>query len=123
LYPVKGKITLDGADLKAGVVTFIPDQGKGNKVAKGPVGKIGSDGTYTIATDGKDGAPLGWYKVTVVTQMPGMDAAPADPSKPPPMPSGGGDINKRFTSAETTTLSVEVVAAPQPGQYDLKVTR
>jgi hypothetical protein len=123
LYSVKGKVTLDGSDLKAGTVAFIPDQARGNKVTKGPVGKINSDGTYTVATDGKDGAPLGFYKVTVNTEMPGMNAGPIDPSKPPTLPSGGGDINKRFTSAETTSLSVEVVATPQPGQYDLKVTR
>jgi hypothetical protein len=123
LYPVKGKITLAGTELKAGTVAFIPDQGRGNKVAKGPVGKIGADGSYTVSTEGKDGAPLGFYKVTVNTEMPGMNPGAIDPNKPPTLPSGGGDINKRFTSAETTTLSVEVVASPQPGQYDLKVTR
>jgi hypothetical protein len=123
LYPVKGKVTLDGSELKAGSIAFIADQARGNKVPKNPLGKINSDGTYSITTDGKDGAPLGYYKVTVVTQMPGMDAGTPDLVKTPGQPSGGGDINKRFTSAETTSLSVEVVASPQPGQYDLKVTR
>ncbi len=125
LYPVKGKVTVDGPDLKAGVITYVPDKAKGNTVSKGPVGSIGKDGTYAVTTDGKDGAPLGWYKVTVVTQMPGMDAGPAaDPSKPPTLPSGmGGDVNKSYASAETTTLRIEVVASPTPGQYDLKVSK
>jgi hypothetical protein len=125
LYPVKGKVLLqDGSELKAGTVTFIPDAGRGNKVAKGPVGSIGKDGAYTVSTDGKEGAPLGFYKVTVTTQMPGMDAGPVDPSKPPTLPNmGGGDVNKAFSAADTTPLSVEVVAAPEPGHYDLKVKR
>jgi hypothetical protein len=120
LTSVKGKVTIGGTDLKAGVVTFIPDTLKGNKNAKGPaIGKINSDGTYTLTTEGKDGAPLGWYKVTVVTKMPGMDAGQPDVGKP----DMGGDVNASYASSETTPLHVEVVATPQPGQYDLKVNR
>src|SRR5687767_13348261 len=65
LPPVKGKVTVDGAALTSGSVRFVPDTTKGNKATTEPAGEIGSDGTYTLHTNGKPGAPAGWYKVTV----------------------------------------------------------
>jgi hypothetical protein len=55
-----------------------------------------------------DGAPLGWYKVTVITQLPGQPEIP---------------IDARCTDVDTTPLSVEVVDNPPEGAYDFKVTR
>jgi hypothetical protein len=127
LYPVKSKVTVDGADLKAGTVMFVPDTAKGNTNKASASSKIGADGTYSLLTEGKDGAPLGWYKVTIVTEMPGMaaskpDVAQPEPGKLPSVPSsGGGGVNAKYSSADTTPLSVEVVA--QGGQYELKATR
>ncbi len=124
LVPVKGKVTLDGTDLKAGQITFVPDKAKGNNLTVGAAGKI-VDGAYTLTSGGKDGAPLGWYKVTVSTDMPGGmgTVTPGDPSKPASLTPMGGGVNKSFTSPETTSLSVEVVATPDAGKYDFKVTK
>ncbi len=124
LYPVKGKIVLDGTELKAGNVNFVPDTAKGNKAKNAPLGQINSDGTYTVFTEGKAGAPAGWYKVTVSTMAPGMGAAePGAATKPVGADATGGQINPKYTDPTKTDLEVEVVASPSPTQYDLKVSR
>src|SRR5262249_10576010 len=67
LYPVEGKVTVDGKPLSSGRVAFHPDAKKGNSLKKILGGEIGSDSPYRIYTDGQPGAPAGWYKVTVVS--------------------------------------------------------
>jgi hypothetical protein len=130
LVPVKGKITLDGSPLKAGAVAFLPDAAKGNKSTAGGSGTIKEDGEYELFNGGKPGCPLGWYKVTVTANAPmgSPGGQVADPTKGGGgvAPLGGGQsaqINAKFGDATTTDLSVEVVASPAPGAYDLKVTK
>jgi hypothetical protein len=123
LAPVSGKVTVDGKPLSSGQVTFIPDVPSGQegtkqasklKTTAPSVGEIGPDGTYKISTGGKDGAPLGKYKVTVSPSMvPAPDATDA--------PATG--FNRKFSDAHDTPLKVEVVATPAPGAYDLKLTK
>lgn len=125
LYPVSGKVTLRNAPLTAGIVTFIADESKGNKAKASPTGKIGSDGNYTLTTDGKSGAPLGWYKVTVNTETPGMGGPmTVDPTPGKVVPlggTGGPQIDPKYKDSSKTTLAVEVVASPGAGAYDLKI--
>jgi len=123
LYPVSGKVTLKNAPLTAGQVTFVPDESKGNKSKVSPTGKIGSDGNYTVTSDNRAGAPLGWYKVTVATETPGMGGTmTVDPSgKPAPLGGQGPKIDPRYKDSSKTPLSVEVVASPAAGAYDLKI--
>jgi hypothetical protein len=113
LQTVKGKVTVDGAPLTSGSVRFVPDAAKGNKSKDEPAGEIGSDGTYTLSTNGKPGAPPGWYKVTVnATSVP-------DSSNPF---GGKALVAPRFNSPESSQLSVEVVSSPKAGAYDLTVS-
>jgi hypothetical protein len=107
---VSGKVTLDGTPLTSGTVNLVGDESKGNTHKGTSAGSIGPDGTYKVSTDGKDGAPLGWYKVLVVTKFPGapQDALALDP---------------KYIDATKTPLSYEVVASPAPGAYDLKVSK
>jgi hypothetical protein len=123
LYTVKGKVLLNDAELKAGNVTFLPDTAKKNTTKNSPMGQIGADGTYTISTEGKSGAPAGWYKVTVVTNMPGMGAQTPDTPKASKVSAAPTNINAKYSDPLKTDLAVEVVASPSPTQYDLKVTR
>ena len=74
LLPVEGKVTVDGQALTRGSIAFHPDAKKQNTLKKALGGEI-KDGTYTIYTDGKPGAPPGWYNVTVAA------ATEADTSK------------------------------------------
>jgi hypothetical protein len=111
LYPVTGKVTLeDGTPLTSGVVTYIPDTEKGNTNKVMPGGKIGADGTYTLLSNDKSGAPAGWYKITVVTDYPG---APQDKMS----------IDPKYADSGKSELAREVVASPAAGAYDLKVSK
>lgn len=116
LIEVKGKVLVgDGPVGKGmGFVTFHPDAAKGNKSLEEAVGAIQPDGSYTLETRGKRGAAPGIYKVGVSL------AEVMDPNNPyvtkwlMPNPDKYQDWNK-------SGIQIEVVATPQPGQYDIKL--
>ncbi|MDB5311784.1 MAG: hypothetical protein JWO38_5986 [Gemmataceae bacterium] len=111
--PVGGKVTVDGQPVTDGQVSLVPfDEGisTGGGVA---AGKIDPAGGYKIFTAGKDGAPLGRYKVMVTPSM-----IPTGDSKMPTSP-----FHQKFSDPKKTTLVVEVVTNPSPGAYDLKLTK
>ena len=110
LAPVSGKVTVGGQPVTAGQVALVPE--KGVAAAGLSAGKIESDGTWTIHTDGRSGAPLGKYKVTVTPAMTPTGSGP--PAAP---------FHASYQSAQTTPLRIEVVNAPSPDAYDLKLTR
>jgi hypothetical protein len=113
LVPVAGKVAIDRTPMPSGVVTFFPDDSKGNKAKKVPSGTIQSDGTYKLQTDQKDGAPVGWYKVTVVPSN--YAAAGAPPVKAPP------PYFSDFQSLAKTPLVIEVKESAPAGAYDIKL--
>jgi hypothetical protein len=114
--PVSGKVMLDKKPLTTGIVSFRPDRGKGNTNAVEPRGKIAEDGSYTLETNGKPGAPPGAYKVVVIAQGP--------PVKPKDLYSPNKQIiNPKYLQEDKTDLSVTVVKDPAPDAYDLKVTK
>jgi hypothetical protein len=114
LASVKGKVTVDGQAVTSGQVSLIPVDATTGKEAPGPyAGKIESSGEYTIYTGGKEGAPLGRYKVTVTPPM-----LPSPDGKPPSAP-----FNRKFMESTKTTLTYEVVANAEAGRYDLKLTK
>jgi len=109
LYPVSGKVTVGDTPLTGGVITFVPDATKDNKSIHSPSGMIGQDGTYTLLTATKSGAPAGWYKVTIQTNIPGKESSVA--------------INPRYSDFMRTDLSAEVTANAPAGKYDFKVSK
>ncbi len=113
--PVSGAISFDGQPLTSGSVTFVPDASKGNSSTLEPVGAIGDNGAYSLTTQDKAGAPVGWYKVVV------RSTAPSNPNDPYSLPKSL--IPEKYASADTTDLAVEVVANPAQGAYDLKLSR
>jgi hypothetical protein len=115
LTPVVGKVTVNGAPLATGSVSFHPDTQKGNTTAHIPVGTLDSQGNYKLTSADKEGAPLGWYKVTVSAQEP-IDVK--NPYAPPKHL-----IDPKFSDASTSGLEVEVVAAAAPGAYDFKLAK
>ena len=124
VYPVSGKVTLKDAPLPGGQVTFMPDQSKGNKSKLSPSGKVGSNGEYTLTSDGRSGAPLGWYKVIVATDTPGMGGTvPVNPTPGKVVPLGGQgpQIDPSYKDSSRTRLAVEVVVSPAAGAYDFKI--
>lgn len=108
---VEGKVSVDGALLDTGNVSFHP-QKEGGQIG---YGEINSSGTYKLMTDGKAGAAPGKYKVVVTA---GKPSNPSDPySVPVPL------VDAKFSDLATTPLEVEVAAGAAAGQYDLKVTK
>jgi hypothetical protein len=109
--PVSGKVTLEGQPVSSGLVSFAAAD---DKVGAGLcTGIIGADGEYKISSDGKPGAPLGKYKVTVTPSM-----TPPPASGAPPSP-----FNARYMSSTSTPLVIEVVSNPAAGAYDLKLKK
>jgi len=124
LVPVSGKVTMkDGTPLTEGIVHLWPQVE--SETAVYPGGSIGADGNYELMTDGKKGAPLGKYKITVSTKTPPGPGSPPppilDPTKPPPKPPP--DLNVKYTDRFKTELTYEVVERPAAGAYDLKVDK
>ena len=72
VYPVKGKVVLNGKPMKGGTIIFEYD-GEGSDALKGPpgqpfrvTGKINSEGTFNlVAYTGSEGMPAGNYKVGI----------------------------------------------------------
>jgi len=111
--PVGGKVTVDGKPLATGSVTFHPYVAKGNLTPHIPVGTVDVQGNYKLMTATKEGAPTGWYRVTVAAQEP-IDLK--NPYAPP-----RNLISPKFSDASTSGLEVEVVDQPAAGTYDLKL--
>jgi hypothetical protein len=115
LAPVVGKVTVDGTPLTSGGVTFHPDSAKGNTTPHIPLGTLDAQGNYKLMSATSEGAPLGWYKVTVSAQ------APIDPQNPYAPPKHL--INPKYNDAITSGLELEVVKQPTAGAYDLKLSK
>jgi len=113
LVPVAGKVTVDGKPLSTGSLVFKPDAAKGNASKFEPSGTIGSDGTYSLFTKEKPGAPIGWYKVGIVAQQ----ASANDPYVMKSL------VPERYNDADSSGLEIEVVASPVSGAYDLKLAK
>jgi hypothetical protein len=106
---VSGKVTVDGKPLTTKLVTILFAPDKDNPLKKIPSGTLDDDGVYRLDTGGSEGAPLGWYKAYLY-----YDAKPSK-GEPPP-------FHPRYLDAMQSPFSIEVVANPQPGVYDLKLT-
>lgn len=116
LVPVKGKVYLAEQPVSAGetvkgFVVLHPDAEKGNKTQEQVQGEIGADGSFTVFTRDKEGAPLGWYKVTVDL----ADVKASDPYYYKPK------IDDKYLEKDKSGLALEVVESPEPGRYDLKL--
>jgi hypothetical protein len=72
---VSGKVTLDGAPAKGGVVRFTPDLDKGNK---GPTAELViREGVYSSSAEGKTIVP-GEHKVSIVIPGNGAESLPRE---------------------------------------------
>jgi hypothetical protein len=107
-YPVKGKVMVGDKPAVGATVMLFPD---GEKPAKftPPAGTVGEDGTFTLSTGGKVGAPAGKYIVTVT-----WPAAPKKISEKEKMQGLGEDgpdqLNGKYATADKSKLRAEVQA-------------
>jgi hypothetical protein len=119
---VSGKITFLNEPLvvKNTIVLLKPDASRGNNSPFEPTGTVDDSGTYTLRTEGKTGAPPGWYKVVVTARD---DAPVAHPkTKQNHRPVSKSLVPAKYGQEKTTDLVIEVVENPAPGAYDLKLT-
>ncbi|MCI0681531.1 MAG: hypothetical protein L0Y71_05465 [Gemmataceae bacterium] len=114
MVPVEGSVTVDGAPVTSGQVSFVPVSAEPDKPVPPSNGQIDASGSYRIFTGGKAGAPAGKYKVTVTPSMVPMQGATSMPKTP---------FNERFRDLNKTTLQIEVAADKAAGAYDLKLTK
>jgi hypothetical protein len=118
--PVAGRIMVDGEPLArgTGTVVFRADKSKGNQTPYTPEGHVQADGTYSLVTSRKKGAPPGWYVVTVAAYE-----RPKDDHRHNFTPATNYRllVNRKYGDAKTSGLKIEVVPQPAPGQYDLKL--
>jgi hypothetical protein len=65
LAPVRGKVYYNGVPLPRGTIVFVPDPVRGRT---GPLshGEIQPDGSFTLWSEKRPGAQVGWHRVTVV---------------------------------------------------------
>ncbi|MBN2295229.1 MAG: hypothetical protein JXM70_22555 [Pirellulales bacterium] len=111
LAPVSGTVTLDGKPIPRGTVQFSPDNSKGTRGAPA-VGRIDSEGRYTLKTAGEDGAIVGFHKVRIEARREPrneMDTMP--PSLVP----------ERYMNPDTSGLTFEVKAGEE-NKIDLPLT-
>lgn len=111
--PVSGKVTIGGKALTRGTVSYRADKLRGNKSTAEPYAEIQPDGTYTLYTDKKPGAPPGKYVVLVEASE---DIDPRNPSAAPK-----AIVHQKYADSENPVLQRDVVDNPKPGQYDLEV--
>jgi hypothetical protein len=115
LVRVSGKVTVDGAPLSTGRISFIPDAAKGNKAPVACVGQIGANGQFDLFTTGVQGsdngkgAPAGWYKVILMNKFNSTEL--------------DDKVDPIYFNEATTPLSIEVTSKPPPGSYEIKVAK
>jgi hypothetical protein len=106
LVTVKGKVTVDGTPLPDGEVSFYLIDRDPNTPFPVPSGKIEADGSYTLATQGRRGAPLGKYRVV-------FDRG--DDRK------SWSRVARIYLGPKKSPLEVEVTENKPEGGYDFKL--
>ena len=66
MNPVTGSVTHNGQPAVGATVMFFPEGAKGLNVVPS-TGVVGADGTFTLSTGGKAGAPVGRYVSSLST--------------------------------------------------------
>ena len=116
LVPVEGKVFVNDQPVQAGetvkgYVVLHPDQTKGNTTQEQVSAEIGPDGSFKVLTRDKEGAPPGWYKVTV-------DLAKTNPKDPYDYKAL---IDGKYLEKEKSGIVFDVIENPEPGRYDIKL--
>jgi hypothetical protein len=112
MNPVAGKVLVSGQPAVGAVVTFFPEgAAKLDDVVAS--GVAGADGTFTLSTGTKTGAPAGKYVVAVVWLDPKVKAT--EQQKMMGMTPDAPDLLKGRFSREKSTLRAEV----KPGENKL----
>jgi len=104
LHSVRGTVTHKGTPIKGAVIFFHPKGGDLNSLR--PSAVTASDGSFSLTTGQKDGAPAGQYAVTVI-----WPEEPKDPGKiraAPDETSPKDRLGGRYRDPKSSNLSATV---------------
>jgi hypothetical protein len=118
VVPVSGSVLLGADPLPSGIVTFTPDAGKGNTSNLVASGMIGENGAYSLQTENRAGALLGWYKVTIANLPVSSGLGRGGRSAPMQVP-----IARRYGDPDQSGISIEITETASPGAYDIRLAK
>jgi hypothetical protein len=114
-YPVTGKVLLpDGKPLTSGRIMFVS---KETGLTFG--GTIGSDGTYIVKSDARDGAPQGNYKVRIEIDETSLRQVKG----PKGQRSGQLPFASKYTDEDASQLTASVKADEKSNNFEFKLTK
>jgi hypothetical protein len=107
---VRGKVTLDGAVLSDGIVTFHPVQGKGSIAS----GTLNPNGQFELLVGEENQIPIGVYAITVIATEPLPESATGEEP-------GQRDITPtKYASVDTSELKFTVTPGAHHVSLELK---
>jgi hypothetical protein len=112
LNPVQGKVLHKNQPLRGALVTFHPKDGKDLTVTP-PTGLTGEDGTFSLTTGQKAGAPAGEYVVTVI-----CSEVPAGAKKG--ISTGGAETQDRLQGAYADRATSKIPVTVKKGVNQLE---
>jgi hypothetical protein len=107
LHPVAGSVRVKGEPAVGASVMFFPEGATGMNVVPS-TGVVGADGTFTLSTGGKVGAPPGRYIVTVTWPDPKVKVT--EQQKMMGMAPDAPDVFKGRYARDKTPLKADVQA-------------
>ena len=113
-HPVTGKVMVDNKPAVGAVVILFPEGDKPDKFTP-PAGTVGEDGTFSLSTGGKTGAPAGKYIVTIT-----WPAAPKKVTEKEKMQGLGEDGPDQLKGAYATAAKSKLRAEIQAGENTLE---
>ncbi len=112
LHPVRGKVLHNGQPLAKAMVTFHPKQGADLQTLP-PTGLTNDDGTFTLSTGDKAGAPAGEYIVTIICSE---EVAP----KKGEISTGPPETQDKLNGVYANRDSSKIVVTVKPGDNQLE---
>jgi len=124
LHPTALTLTQEGVPLAGASVTLSPQDASNSQWSLG--GSTDSNGVLNVQTQGFKGAPAGTFKITVSkTETEGTAVAAGTSDRGGAKPAAGGGtksfhlVDKKYRSAGTTDLTLEVKAGRNAQTFDL----
>jgi len=109
---ISGTVTLDGAPLKQGSISFEPQKQGGLRS-----GTTIADGRYSIRAE--KGLPAGRYKVMIFASQPGAGGAASGALPGDPVPAAGELIPPEYNAKSDKFIEV---TEDGPTQFDFNIT-
>lgn len=113
VYPVRGKVTFQGAPVAGADVSFFPSPSHGGPSSRGVTD---AQGNFTLTTYVRDdGAPAGTYRVTIVRYAETEDIKAEDRDEAP------NTLPTQFAAADSSPLTATIaVGENNLPAYDLQ---